>query len=104
MDGTRRTFSWPFTVQVIIDGQLVFSAAQSNLAANWLTGEGNVMGGQWRPGWCGGPCSTSFWWPPGGIAFQNNVTITYQNWTGNPNWVWVYAYHNSILPVTSSPN
>ena len=93
------------SITVTIDGQTVFNAAQSWLGANWLTGDGNVMGGQWYPGWCGnGPCASSFWWPPGGISFQNNVTVSWYNYTGNSEYVWIDTYANSITPVTSSPN
>ncbi len=108
---TINTYGWACgcwnpdgNVTVNIDGQTVLSE-NLDWFGSWLN-EGPVIGGSWRPGgWCGGgPCATAYWWPPGGISFQNNVTITYNNWTGNPNWCWVDAYHNSILPVTSSPN
>ena len=109
---TMNTYGWACgcwnpdgSVIVIIDGQMVFNYAQSNLAANWLSDEGGVMGGQWRPGWCGGgACATSYWKPPGGIAFQNNVTVEFTDWTSNPEQVWTEVYWNSVPSVSSSPN
>ena len=93
------------SVNVYIDGQQVFGQQMDWISNDWNSVEGGVMGGQWRPGWCG-PCATGWWWPPdGGISFQNNVTIDYTVWGGhNPEYVWTTAFHNSVLPVTSSPN
>ena len=93
------------SVAVYVDGQQVFGVNMDWIGADWMSNEGGVMGGQWRPGWCG-PCAMGYWWPPnGGIAFQNNVTVNYYIWGGhNPEYVWTNVFHNSVLPVTSSPN
>ena len=90
------------TVTVTIDGQVVFNNVLSWIGANWMSGEGGMIGGQWEPGFWS-TCGLMFWWPPGGIAFQSNVTVTFDDWNNNPEYVWTNVFENSVLPVTSSP-
>ena len=43
-------------------------------------------------------------WPPVTLPSPVSQFAPSHDWTGNPEYVWIDTYGNSITPVTSSPN